>query len=365
MVLDSAGTASVERHGFGTTTDGRAVDAVTLANARGMRVRVLSWGAILQSVVVPDRDGRSADVVLGHDDLAGYLAAPNYFGASVGRYANRIRAGRFTLDGETYQLARNDKGNALHGGVAGFDKHLWRIVDLGGGDRAYVTLAYTSADGEEGYPGQLDVTATYSLGDDNELGLDYTATTSKPTVVNLTNHCFWNLAGEGSGRSVHDTLLTIPADTTTPVDRMLIPTGAFRPVAGTPLDFRTPTAIGARIRDARDDQIAFGQGYDENYVIARDVSATLRRQARAEEPVSGRVMELWSNQPGLQLYTGNFLDGTVVGKSGLAYRQGDALVLEPQVFPDTPNRPEFGSARLDPGQTYRNIIRYRFSTSPR
>ena len=358
----TADAASIHRAAFGTTADGRPVEAITLANSRGMRVRVISWGAILQSVEVPDRTGKSADVVLGYRDMKGYIAAPNYFGASVGRYANRIKAGRFSIDGRPYQLAVNDKVNALHGGVHGFDKRLWRVVEAAGGSTAHVTLAYVSADGEEGYPGELRVTATYSLDDRDQLTLEYEATTSKPTIVNITNHSFWNLAGEEAGRSVYDQMLTIPADTTTPVDRTLIPTGMFRPVAGTPLDFRTATRIGARIRDASDDQIAFGQGYDENYVIGRDVSATPRMQARVEDP-SGRVMEVWSNQPGLQLYTGNFLDGTAVGKSGLAYRQGDGMALEPQVFPDTPNQPAFGSARLDPGQTYRNIILYRFSTS--
>ncbi len=361
-----AADVTATRAAFGSTADGQPVEAVTLANAHGMRVRVISWGAILQSVEVPDRAGKAADVVLGYADMQGYLTAPNYFGATVGRYANRIRGGRFTLDGKAYRLPLNDKTNALHGGLHGFDKHLWRIVEASGGPAgAHVTLAYTSADGEEGYPGALSVTATYTLDDHNALSVEYKATTSKPTIVNITNHSFWNLSGEAAGRSVYDAVMTIPADTTTPVDRTLIPTGALRPVAGTPLDFRRPTVIGARIRDAGDDQIRFGQGYDENYVIARDVSTAPRLQARVAEPSTGRVMEVLSNQPGVQVYTGNFLDGTAVGKSGHAYRQGDGLALEPQVFPDTPNQPAFGSARLDPGQTYRNIIVYRFSIGAR
>lgn len=364
FILSSpAFAATAERSSFGATDDGQTVEAVTLTNSRGMTVRVLSYGAILQSVVVPDRQGRATDVVLGYSDMTGYLKAPNYFGATVGRYANRIKGGRFTLDGRNYTLAINDKVNALHGGFKGFDKRLWQIVEVAGGPSAHVTLGYISADGEEGYPGTLKVTATYTLDEKNQLSVEYKATTDKPTIVNITNHSFWNLAGENSGKSVYESLMTIPAETTTPVDRTLIPTGAFRPVAGTPLDFRKATVIGSRIRDARDDQIVFGQGYDENYVIARDVAATPRMQARVEEPTSGRVMEVWSNQPGVQVYTGNFLDGTAIGKSHLAYRQGDGLALEPQVFPDTPNRPEFGSARLEPGQTYRNIILYRFSTS--
>ncbi|MGI4950153.1 MAG: aldose epimerase family protein, partial [Janthinobacterium lividum] len=223
-----------------------------------------------------------------------------------------------------------DKTNSLHGGRRGFDKHPWRIVEAAGGPSgAHVTLAYTSADGEEGYPGTLSVTATYSLDDHDALTIEYEATTSKPTIVNITNHSFWNLAGEAAGRSVYDAVLTIPAETTTPVDETLIPTGTLRPVAGTPLDFRRPAAIGSRIRDAGDDQIRFGQGYDENYVIGRGVAPAPMLQARVMEPSTGRVMEVLSNQPGVQVYTGNFLDGTAVGKSGHAYRQGDGLALEP------------------------------------
>lgn len=357
--------ASADRTSFGTLADGKPVEAVTLTNAKGMRARILSYGAILQAVEVPDRDGKVADVTLGYNDMRGYLAAPNYFGATVGRYANRIKAGRFTIDGKAYSLALNNKTNALHGGVQGFDKRLWRIVEAKGGTTAHVTLAYTAADGEEGYPGALSVTATYTLNDSNELSVEYRATTTKPTIVNITNHSFFNLGGEAAQRTIYDAVLTIPAETTTPVDATLIPTGQLRPVSGTPLDFRQPMVIGSRIRDASDQQIVFGQGYDENYVIARDVSKTARLNARVEDPVSGRTMEVLSNQPGVQLYTGNFLDGSAVGKSGHAYRQGDGIALEPQVFPDTPNQPAFGSARLDPGQTYRNLIVYRFAVKAR
>lgn len=360
----AACAGDADRTRFGTLADGSPVDMVTLTNAHGMRARILSYGAILQGVDVADRDGKIADVTLGYADMRGYLAAPNYFGATVGRYANRIKAGRFTLDGKRYTLALNDKTNALHGGVRGFDKRVWRIVEVAGGATPHVTLTYTSADGEEGYPGELQVAVTYTLSDANELTLDYRATTNKPTIVNITNHSFFNLGGEAAQRSIYDAVLTIPADTTTPVDATLIPTGSLRPVAGTPFDFRTPTVIGSRIRDASDPQIVFGQGYDENYVIARTLSATPRLAARITDPVSGRTMEVLSNQPGVQLYTGNFLDGTAVGKSGHAYRQGDGIALEPQIFPDTPNQPALGSARLDPGQTYRNLIVYRFSTMP-
>lgn len=365
MVITQAHGATARREAFGTLADGRPVEGIVLENGHGMRVRVLSYGAILQSVVVPDREGRAEDVVLGYDDLRGYLVAPNYFGATVGRYANRIRDGHFSLDGKTYTLATNDKTNALHGGVKGFDKRLWTVEEVAGGAAAHVTLAYTSADGEEGYPGTLKVKATYALDEQNRLTLTYQATTDAPTIVNITNHSFWKLAGEPAPRGIYDELLTIPAEATTPVDRTLIPTGELRPVAGTPFDFRSPTRIGDRVRDGRDPQIVFGQGYDENFVLARAPTAEPHLAARVEDRGNGRVMEVWSNQPGVQLYTGNFLDATAIGKGGHAYRQGDALALEPQLFPDTPNQPSFGSARLDPGETYRNIIVYRFSVDAR
>lgn len=358
-----ANAATTERKAFGSLPDGRAVEAITLANAHGMRATILNYGAILQSVVTPDRAGKAEEVTLGYADIKGYLEKPNYFGATVGRYANRIKAGRFAIDGKQYRLALNNKTNALHGGVLGYDKRLWTIDKVSDGPVASVVLRYVSADGEEGYPGALTVTATYSLDENNTLSVEYTATTTKPTIVNITNHSFFNLAGEASQQSIYDQYLTIPADATTPVDETLIPTGELRPVEGTPFDFRRPTLIGARIRDGRDPQIVFGQGYDENFVIARDVSATPRLHARVEDPKTGRILDILSNQPGVQLYTGNFLDGTAIGRSGHAYRQGDGIALEPQVFPDTPNQPAFGSARLNPGQTYRNLILYRFSTT--
>jgi aldose 1-epimerase len=365
FVPQAAFATKVERAPFGKLPDGRTVDAVTLTNSHGMSVRVLSYGAILQSVSVPDRNGHIADVVLGYGSMAGYLSQPNYFGATVGRYANRIAHGRFELDGHSFTLAANDKTNALHGGLKGFDKQLWHISTVSSGATGAVTLSYVSADGEEGYPGALTVTATYSLDERNQLTVEYGATTSKPTVVNITNHSFWNLAGEAAGHSIYEHRLTIPAETTTPVDQSLIPTGEFRPVGGTPYDFRLTRAIGDRIRDGRDNQIVFGQGYDENFVLARSVGTEPRLAARLEDPESGRVLEMSTNQPGIQLYSGNFLDGTAVGKSGLAYRQGDGLALEAQLFPDTPNQPAFGSARLDPGGRYHNIIVYRFSTMRR
>ncbi|UYY76973.1 aldose epimerase family protein [Sphingomonas sp. R1] len=363
MLPLSAHAGDATRAAFGTTADGARVEAITLTNGHGMRATILSYGAILQSLSVPDRGGKSEDVTLGYNDMQGYLVAPNYFGATVGRYANRIKNGTFAIDGKTYALAKNNGPNALHGGLKGFDKRLWTVEKVASGDIASVTLRYVAADGEEGYPGQLTVTATYALNEKNELSVEYTATTTKPTIVNITNHSFFNLAGEASQRSIYDNVVTIPAEATTPVDKTLIPTGQLRSVEGTPFDFRKPTVIGTRIRDGRDQQIVFGQGYDENFVIAKVVSAQPVLHARVEDPSSGRVMEILSNQPGVQFYTGNFLDGTAIGKSRHAYRQGDGLALEPQVFPDTPNQPALGSARLNPGQTYRNVIVYRFSTA--
>lgn len=357
--------AEVKRAPFGTLADGRAVEAVTLTNGKGVVARIISYGAILQSVETPDRAGKRAEIALGYDSMDGYLKAPNYFGATVGRYANRIAGGRFVLDGKTYSLAQNNGPNALHGGKLGFDKVLWRIVSVKDGPAPSVTLAYTAADGEEGYPGKLDVTATYTLSADNALTVEYKATTDKPTIVNMTNHSFFNLWGEGSGKSILSHVLTMPAAQYTPVGETLIPTGERRSVANTPFDFRSPRVIGDRVRDAREDQIRIGQGYDHNFILGAPDAKGLRLAARVEEPGTGRVMEISTNQPGVQFYSGNFLDGTAVGRSGLAYRQSDGLALEPQVFPDTPNQPAFGSARLDPGQTYRNVIVYRFSTSAR
>ena len=359
----AAAAADVSRAPFGSLPDGQAVEAITLSNGRGMRARIITWGAALQQLMVPDRHEALDDVTLGYPTIDGYLAKSEYFGATVGRVANRIAAGRFTLDGQTYQTPVNDGPNALHGGTKGFDKVLWKVVEVKSGPTASVSLRYVSPHMDQGYPGTLTVTATYTLDESNTLGVEYRATTDRPTVVNLSNHAYWNLAGEGSPRGAMGHLLTIPADHYSPTDATAIPTGEFRPVAGTPFDFRRPTAVGARVRDAADQQILFGRGYDHNWVIARDIAREPRLLARVEDPESGRVMHVLSNQPGLQFYSGNFLDATVVGKSGRLYREGDALVLEPQMFPDTPNRPEFGSVRLNPGQTYRNVILFRFSTS--
>lgn len=360
LIGSSAYAADSSRADFGKLPDGRSVEAITLRNSKGISATVINYGAALQSLIMPDREGKPADVVLGYASLEGYLVRSEYFGATVGRFANRLAEGRFTLDGKVYQTPRNDHGNALHGGERGFDKVLWEIVDVGQGASANVRMRYVSPDGDQGYPGALTVFATYSLDEANELRIEYVATTDRATVVNISNHAYWNLAGEGSAAGAMGHVLTIPAEHYTPVNEKLIPTGAQRSVAGTVFDFRSPVAIGARVRDAREQQIVFGNGYDHNFVIASKVASEPRLLARVDEPGSGRGFELLSNQPSLQFYSGNFLDGKVIGKSGHAYRQGDALALEPQVPPDTPNQPKLGSARLAPGETYRNVILYRF-----
>lgn len=366
MVLWGVGPAAhgveIARSDFGALPDGRHVELLSLSNAHGVSLRVMTLGASVQSLMVPDRDGKSADVVLGYANLSGYLTEPQYFGATVGRFANRIAGGHFELDGHAYQLAKNDGPNSLHGGLNGFDKVLWSVTTAKAGPTARVTLRLVSPDGDEGYPGKLTVTATYALSENNEVSVEYRATTDKVTIVNLSNHSYFNLAGEGSPQGVMNHLLMVNATEFTPVDATLIPTGEFRQVAGTPFDFRTPKPIGRDIRDDREQQLLHGRGYDHNWVISHAAVKEPRLVARVEDPSSGRVLEVLSDQPGLQFYSGNFLDGTTVGKSGRIYRQGDAFVLEPQQFPDTPNRPAFGSARLAPGAVYHNRIIYRFST---
>jgi aldose 1-epimerase len=367
MVAIGAGSASpvlaadASRAPFGKLPDGQAVEAVTLSNRNGMQARIISYGASIQSLLVRDRHDELADVALGNATIQGYLDHPAFMGATVGRVANRIANGRFTLNGKTYQVPVNNGPNALHGGPKGFDKVNWKVVEVKDGPSASVTLRYVSPDGEMGFPGTVTVTATYALDENDTLSVEYRATTDKTTVVNLSNHAYWNLSGEGSGTAM-DHLLTIPADHYSPTDATAIPTGEFKPVEGTVFDFRKPTAIGERVRDASDQQIAFGRGYDHNWVVARELSREPRLLARVEDPKSGRIMKVLSNQPGIQFYSGNFLDATTSGKAGQLYREGDAIVLEPQMFPDTPNRPEFGSVKLEPGQTYRNLIIWQFST---
>lgn len=350
--------ADAKKASFGKLADGRNVDAVTLSNGKGFSVTIISLGASIQSTMMPDRDGKTADIQVGYDTIDGYLKEPSFFGATVGRVANRIAKGKFSLDGKDYTTPINNGPNSLHGGIKGFDKVLWEVTGTKSGPVASVTLRYVSPDGDMGYPGKLTTTATYSLDEQNRLTIEYRATTDKPTYANISNHAYWNLAGPGKSAMGH--VVTIPADRFTPTDATSIPTGQHKSVEGTVFDFRQPMAIGDRVRDARDEQIVFGRGYDHNWVVGEAVTKDEHLMARVVEPVSGRGYELWSNQPGLQFYSGNFFDGTVAGKGGQLYRQGDAIVMEPQLFPDSPNQPAFPSVRLNPGQTYRNVMTYRF-----
>jgi aldose 1-epimerase len=359
LTMGNAQAATATRSSFGALSDGTKVEAVTLTNGAGMSARVMTLGATLQSLIVPDKAGRKDDVVLGYDTAQEYLTRPNFFGASVGRYANRIAKAKFSLDGKTYMLTANDGPNSLHGGLKGFDKRMWKIDSVSNGPQAKVVLSYVSADGEEGFPGEMKVTATYSLTEQNELKLEYRATTSKPTVLNLTNHSYFNLSGNDA-RDVMGNMVSLHAERFTPVDATLIPTGERRAVASTPFDFRTPHRVGDRIRDAKDQQIRFGRGYDHNYIVD-GAAGSLRPAAVISEPVSGRMMEMSVTAPGIQFYTGNYMDGTFFGKSGRAYRQGDAICLEPGVFPDSPNHADFPTARLNPGQNYVNTMVYKFS----
>lgn len=359
----AASAAEARREKAGTLKDGSTVEAVTLSNAKGVSARILTYGATLQSLSAPDRTGKIADVVLGYDDAAAYEARPNFFGVTVGRYANRIAGGRFTLDGKTYQLPLNDKTNSLHGGSQGFDKKNWRIVSVEDGPTAKVVMALTSPDGDSGYPGKLETKVSYSLDEAGNLTIAFDAATDKPTIVNMTNHAIFNLAGEGSPLGAMGHMLTIPASAYTPVDAKLIPTGELRPVAGTPFDFREPRLIGEALRDGRDEQIRFGLGYDHNFALDKGQTAQPGLAARLVDPASGRMLEVLSTEPGIQFYTGNFLDGTYYGKSGHLYRMGDGIALEPQKFPDAPNKPGFVSARVNPGKPYRHVMVYRLSVA--
>lgn len=366
----AAVTPGITRAPFGATTHTTPVpvELFTLTNASGAQVKITNYGGIVTSILVPDRTGALADVVLGYDDLASYLRATPYFGAIVGRYGNRIDGGRFTLDGVQYQVTANEQpnDNILHGGAVGFDKKVWhpepRMTDAG----PALELSIVSPDGDEGFPGNLSVTAIYTWTDAGALKLDFTATTDKATVVNLTNHCYFNLAGHDSGDILGHQVM-INSDRITPVDATLIPTGEYMPVAGTPFDFTTPHAIGERI-NADHDQIKFGGGYDHCWVINMVVSKmpveTPRLMARVVEPNSGRVLEVLSTEPGLQFYSGNFLDGSNIGKGGAVYNYRNAFCMEPQHFPDSPNKPDFPSTTLRPGQTYRHSMIYRFTTAP-
>ena len=352
----------IAREVFGHLPDGTAIEIVRLRGDHGFEARLITYGAALQSILVPDRGGRLADVVLGRDDLAGYLAVRRFLGATVGRYANRIANGTFELDGARFQLPTNDGANALHGGLSGFDCKPWAITAIGESPLPFVTLSYVSPDGEEGYPGTLKTDITYSITAGTELSVTFSAVTDKPTIVNLTNHSFFNLAGVESGGGILDHQVMIAADTYLPVSAAGIPLAAPDKVDVTPFDFRKPHRVGVRLRDA-DQQVQIRQGYDHNFCLRGGATTEPRFAARVEDPGSGRVLELWTNQPGVQFYSGNFLDGTVTGKYGRVHRQYDALCLEPQVYPNTPNRSDFPSARLDPGQTYRHVSLYRFSAN--
>jgi aldose 1-epimerase len=360
----SADAATARREPFGTLLDGTPVESVVLIAANGVSARIMTLGATLQALSAPDRSGRVADVTLGYDDARSYVEHPNYWGQTIGRYANRIGGGRFTLDGKTYQLPLNDKTNSLHGGTAGFDKRNWQIIDVSDKSVARVALRLVSPAGDQGYPGKLTVTTTYSLDDHGSLTIDMDATTDAPTIVNLTNHALFNLGGEGSPRGALGHRLTVPARRYTPVDSALIPTGELRPVAGTPFDFTSGRVIADVVRDGRDPQIVIGRGVDHNFVLDAGKTAEPKLAVRLEDPASGRVLEVLTDQPGIQIYTGNFLDGTFVGKNKHVYRMGDGIALEPQVFPDTPNKPAFGSARVDPDRPYHHRMVYRLSVAP-
>lgn len=362
-IAPGAHAATAERTEIGKLADGRTVETITLANDTGVKARIISYGATLQALEAPDRAGTLADIILGYDDLAGYVDKPNYFGVTVGRYANRIAGGRFTLDGRPYQLPLNNGANSLHGGTEGFDKRLWTIASVRNGSTASVTLTLTSPAGDQGYPGTLDVTVTYSLDEAGALTIDFGAKTDAPTIVNMTNHAIFNLAGEGAPRGILDHKLTIAAQRYTPVNDALIPTGELKPVAGGVFDFTRGRIIGEGIRDGRDPQIVAGRGYDHNFVLDKGATGQPQLAARLEDPISGRVLEVLTTEPGVQVYTGNFLDGTLVGKHGHLYRMGDGIALEPQKFPDTPNHPAFGSARVDPGKPYHHRMIYRVSTT--
>ena len=361
--LTGIGTAGAATSGtparelFGTLADGTKVHRWTLQRG-GTRLRVLSYGGIVQSLEIPDRRGRYANVSLGFDNLADYLTATTYFGALIGRYGNRIAKGRFTLDGKSYQVPVNDGENSLHGGTQGFDKRVWDVEPFVTSSGTGLVLRYVSVDGEMGYPGTLKVKVTYTLTDHGDWRIDYTAVTDKATVVNLTNHTYYNLAGEGSG-GIYDHELAVAASRYTPVDATLIPTGELAKTAGTPFDFRSGKPIGRDIRTGNT-QLLLANGYDHNWVLDKGITAEPEHAVTLRDPGSGRSLRIATSQPGVQFYSGNFLDGTLSGTSGRIYRQGDGLALETQHFPDSPNQPSFPSTVLRPGRTYRSTTVHSF-----
>ena len=363
MPISTNAVGTISQAPFGNTSNGTPVTIYMLRNSKGMEARIMTYGGIVQSLKVPDKNGKLDDVVLGYDNLEGYLINKGnpHFGALIGRYGNRIGGAKFTLEGQTYVLAINNGPNSLHGGIKGFDKVVWQARSWLTPDGPSLELTYLSKAGEEGFPGNLKVTAIYTLTDNNELQLNFTATTDQPTLCNLTQHSYFNLRGQGNGDILgHE--VYINSDKTTLVDKDLISTGEYAPVDGTPFDFRKPTAIGARINDP-DQQLQFGTGYDHNWVINKPLGK-LGLQARVYEPTTGRIMEVWSTEPGVQFYTGNFLDGTITGKDGKVYSRRTGFCLEPQHYPDSPNKPMFPTTELKPGETYQNTILYRFSVRP-
>lgn len=355
---DAGQKAGITKTPFGTLTDGREADLYTLQNTAGMTVRISNYGGIIVSLTVPDKNGTFADVTLGMDSLAGYQKGVPYFGALIGRYGNRIANGKFTLDGKSYTLATNNGANHLHGGPVGFDKVLWTATPVDG-DEPALKLTYTAKDGEEGYPGSLTATVTYTLQKDNALTIDYQATTDKPTVVNLTNHTYFNLTGDAANDILNHEL-TLNADTYLPVNKGLIPAGGPKQVAGTVFDFTKSTKIGQGINDSTDMQIKYGGGYDHAWVLT-DKSDAMKLVATVYEPTTGRVMTVQTTEPAVQFYTGNFLDGTLTGKGGVVYKKRSAFCLETEHYPDSPNQPAFPTTVLRPGQTYKTTTIYQFS----
>jgi aldose 1-epimerase len=354
--LQAEAESKMQKQSFGKTEDGRQVDLHILTNQHGMETAITNYGGTVVTLKVPDRNGKLEDVVLGYDKLDDYAAGKAYFGAIIGRYANRIAHAKFRLDGVTYTLPKNDGDNHLHGV---FNKRVWTAKDVSSSAGQALELTYLSKDGEDGFPGNLSVKVVYALTGQNELKIDYSATTDKDTVINLTNHCYFNLAGQGNGDILQHQLM-IRADRFTPVDANLIPTGELRSVKGTPFDFTTETAIGARV-DQDDQQLKLGRGYDHNWVLNSGTASALSLAAQAYEPHSGRLLEVSTTEPGLQVYTGNFLDG-IRGKGGKVYNRRYAFCLETQHFPDSPNHPNFPSTVLKPGQSFRSTTVYRFST---
>jgi aldose 1-epimerase len=357
MMAKIMNKGAIEMEQFGTTPDGKKVDIYTLTNANGCEVKITNYGGIVVSLKVPDKEGNMGDIVLGYDNLDGYIKNNPYFGALIGRYGNRIGNAKFTIEGKTYTLAANDGENSLHGGNVGFDKVVWDAKEIHEFGAVGLELSYLSKDGEEGYPGNLKVTVKYLWTNKNELKIEYEATTDKTTVVNLTHHSYFNLAGKGT---ILDHQLMINADKFTPVDKGLIPTGELRNVEGTPMDFTKPTAIGARINQDTE-QLKFGLGYDHNWVL-NDYDGSMQMVASVYEPTTGRVMEVCTTEPGLQFYSGNFLDGTITGKDGIVYQHRTGFCLETQHFPDSPNKPDFPSTTLKPGEKYSTETIYKFKT---